>query len=119
MLLTLLNHPAFRGNTRETNGCWVCALSPNKRYAFVGYKKDSFAAHRLAYMLTHGDIPDNMCVCHKCDNPKCIRPSHLFIGTQLDNIADMDAKGRRGRTVGELNSHAKLTWYLVGLIRKQ
>lgn len=52
-------------------------------------------SHRIAWILSYGSVPDGMCVLHTCDNPACVRPTHLFLGTMTDNNKDMDAKGRR------------------------
>lgn len=52
-------------------------------------------AHRIAWFLAHGSIPDGLKVCHHCDVPRCVNTAHLFIGTQADNLADMRAKGRQ------------------------
>lgn len=68
-------------------------------------------------MDTYGDIPDGLCVLHRCDNRLCVRPDHLFLGTYLDNCRDKIAKGRSGNFSGELNGRAKLTKMQVDRIR--
>lgn len=52
------------------------------------------SAHRASWIIHHGDIDDKLLVCHKCDNPACVRPDHLYLGTQSENIRDCIAKGR-------------------------
>lgn len=64
----------------------------------MGRTRKNWIAHRYAWARTFGPIPDGLWVLHRCDNPKCVRPDHLFLGTHADNMADMKAKGRgRGR----------------------
>ena len=74
-------------------------------------------AHRFAYELTYGPIPAGQVVCHRCDNPSCVRPDHLWLGTPLDNERDKIAKGRKHSQRGARNSHAKLTAQDVTAIR--
>lgn len=74
-------------------------------------------AHRVAYELTHGAIPDDKQVLHSCDTPLCCEPTHLFLGTHADNMADMVAKGRKPSRRGERNGRAKLTQADVDAIR--
>ena len=85
----------------EHTGC----LLPNG-YGKKGRDGKTWLAHRLAWFDAHGPIPIGMCVCHKCDNRKCVNVSHLFLGTRSDNTQDMLAKGR-GRFVGHLSPKAK------------
>jgi len=84
--------------TKSDDGCWNWTAAKDKRgygRLNLGQKKGIILAHRLSWILAFGDIPDGICVLHACDNPSCQRPDHLFLGTIADNIADMDAKGRR------------------------
>lgn len=76
--------------------------------------------HRISYTLFVGEIPEGMCVCHHCDNPPCVNPDHLFLGTNLDNIRD---KVRKGRNVvipmyGEENPGSVLKEWQVRMIRE-
>lgn len=90
------------------SGCheWQSTLS-KQGYGKFWFDGVQVPAHRMAYQLFAGEIPEGMMVCHRCDNPKCVNPEHLFIGTQQDNVRDMWAKGRGiGRRV-LTNAHVK------------
>jgi hypothetical protein len=95
-------------------GCFV--LNQNK----PGCEFDGAGlAHRVSYKLANGpdSIPPGILVLHRCDNPRCVRPDHLFTGTQSDNMADMIRKGRGNRSHGETHKKAKLTADDVRTIR--
>jgi len=80
-------------------GCWNWVLGKDKNgYGKVKISRRHFRAHRISAMLFLGfNINSSLLVCHKCDNPSCVNPNHLFIGTDLDNAKDRDKKGRNGR----------------------
>lgn len=98
--------------------CWVWTKHlgrRNKGIIWVGGQP--IYASRFSYEQFVGEIPEGMYVCHKCDNPHCVRPSHLFVGSQDDNMKDMKSKGRANRPTGETNGRAKLTDEAVNFIR--
>ena len=85
----------FWNKVNKTDSCWEWMSSiNNKGYGTFWYQGRPVYAHRLAYELTVDKIPNNLCACHHCDNPKCVNPDHLFLGTHKDNIQDASNKGR-------------------------
>lgn len=98
-------------------GCWLwTAAKNNKGYgAIVSNDGKWLMAHRVSWELYRGEIPIGIHVLHRCDNPSCVNPSHLFLGTSHDNHMDMSSKGRG--TVGTRNFQAKLTEREIALIR--
>lgn len=101
------------------SGCWEWQGAKRNGYGrtIIGSRKDgtrrTISAHRLSYEVWNGNIPDGYEVCHKCDNPACINPDHLFVGTRQDNIDDRERKGRNVIKIGEEQPRAKLTKKIV------
>ena len=93
-------------------GCWIWLGGVNRDG--YGNMSGSRRAHRVSYERSIGPIPDGALVCHRCDVPLCVNPSHLFLGTPADNTNDMVAKGRQCR--GERHKMAKLSASDVGAI---
>lgn len=81
-------------------------------------RRTDHVAHRFAYELAVGPVPEGLCVCHRCDNRQCFRPDHLFVGTHLDNALDREAKHRGNQAKGERVNTAKLTASQVLEVRK-
>lgn len=87
----------FWSKVRKGDGCWEWQAKrfDNGYGSFAVSRNKNQGAHRVAWELTNGPIPAGMSVLHHCDNRPCVRPDHLFLGTQLDNMRDMLAKGRQ------------------------
>lgn len=96
------------------NSCWEWQgpLIKN-RYGYTTHNFDGtkrkITCHRLAYRLWKGDISENLCVLHSCDNPKCFNPEHLHLGTNMENQMEMKERGRERKASGEKCAKSKLT----------
>lgn len=120
----------FWAKVKKTDTCWLWAASTcGIGYGQIGNGPAGSGcsmAHRYSYEIHKGPIPKGLCVCHKCDNTRCVNPDHLFLGTNHDNIKDMIKKGRhiKGAKIGgtkrsgELSHNSKLTEKDIIEIRK-
>lgn len=107
---------------RGPDDCWVWkAWKNNRGYGMLTIKKAGskhhWVASRLSYYIAHGNLPNDLDVCHKCDNPPCVNPNHLFLGTAHENALDMVKKGRCNAPKGE-DAQSTLSEYEVLQIRR-
>jgi hypothetical protein len=78
------------------NECWIWRGGHSGKYGWFCNKGKRILAHRASWIISNGSDPGELFVCHTCDNPECVNPSHLFLGTNYDNVQDMCRKGRHG-----------------------
>ena len=112
----------FWRRVEKTPTCWLWTGTKHRQgYGFIYRNDKNRLTHRYAWEMARGEIPTGMMVLHKCDVTACVRLSHLFLGTQTDNMRDMVKKGRESRLgapKGERNPTSKLTSELVRRIRR-
>ena len=106
----------FWPKVRKTDECWEWIAGTRGKTGYGSFKIDGevIDTHRVSWMIHFGPIPEDKFVLHKCDNRKCVRPDHLFLGTQLDNVRDMISKGRQHKPLKgreKLPAHGTISEY--------
>lgn len=97
-MLTRKIRQRFWAKVKRGNGCWLWTGAMCRTTGYGSFKLPGIGmrgAHRIAWMLRHGQVPTGKCVLHRCDNRRCVRPGHLWVGTKKDNSMDMAKKGRQ------------------------
>lgn len=117
-------HERFWSKVDKSGECWLWTGTVNgKGYGSLYFNGKVEGTHRVSFALTNGPIPPGLIVCHRCDNPPCVRPEHLFLGTYSENALDCSAKGRANGAArahyGEDHGRAKVTWDVVREIRRR
>ena len=114
---TLLERLLIKTNVDSITGCLIWKASKSSGgYGAIKVNGNRLRAHRVAWELAKGPIPEGLCVLHRCDTPACVNVNHLFLGTHADNMRDRNSKGRA--SAGELHGSAKLGEKDIKKIRK-
>lgn len=108
----------FWSKVDKSSNCWIWTASKtNGRYGQFYAQGKRCLTHRYSWLIHNGDIPKGLCVCHTCDNPPCVNPKHLWLGTNADNMRDKIKKGRLRVGIGERNGKSKLVTKQINSIR--
>lgn len=110
MVISNKRETVFWSRVDKSGSCWLWTGAKTKSgYGQFRLHGRLWIATRLSYALTFGDIPEGLVICHRCDNPQCVRPEHLFAGTYAENMQDMHQKERNRQPKGEEHGCAKLS----------
>jgi hypothetical protein len=119
IVLTEKEASCYWGKIRKDESCWIwTGCRDTSGYGLTTFRGRCQGVHRLSWRIHRGEIPKEMCVCHGCDEPLCVNPAHLWLGTRKQNTQDRDRKQRNNQPRGSSNGNSKLVAGQVDSIRK-